>query len=219
MVNNFDPEADLVAANPVPEAPAAAMLPPDVNEMVLRQITESPQARWPLRGVNLARAGFLGALASVALVLLGLHLYAGSDADTITPATEVVPVGVSETTAEVLTVGPSTTLAAPPSSQQAATSTTQQAATSTTVRPATSTTLGASASSQPQIVAPAPLPDPQSGSADEAEQEDGPCTAKGPTQKKAVAAYREACSVPRVDCDPVEDHWVCSSEQIGKASP
>jgi len=48
---------------------------------------------------------------------------------------------------------------------------------------------------------------------------DQACKAKGPTIRKARAAYRRDCSQPRVDCDPVNGAWICSSEQIGRAGP
>lgn len=227
MVNSHgeDLEADLAAANPVPEGSAGAILPPDVNEMILRRITESDRGTRPLLGANLARIGFLGVLASIALILVALNLSAGGDVDAVTPAIRATPVDVPQSTAGVLTVGPDTTLAAPPSSPQTTVPTTTERATTTAER-VTSTTAQATTSTLPQVVVPVPDPDPdpqnepvaKEGDEDEG-QEDQPCTAEGRTQKRAIAAYREACSVPRVDCDPIEDYWLCSSSQIGDKSP
>ncbi|MEM9616148.1 MAG: DUF1996 domain-containing protein [Actinomycetota bacterium] len=42
----------------------------------------------------------------------------------------------------------------------------------------------------------------------------GPCTASAQTLNQAKTAYSRACSEPRVDCDPIDGRWICSSERI-----
>lgn len=46
-----------------------------------------------------------------------------------------------------------------------------------------------------------------------------PCAAEGQDLRSAKRAYAEACSQPRLDCDPVDGRWVCSSDQLGSAAP
>lgn len=45
------------------------------------------------------------------------------------------------------------------------------------------------------------------------------CTAFAETLASAKLAYAHSCSLPRVDCDPMNDGWLCSSEQIGSGRP
>lgn len=45
------------------------------------------------------------------------------------------------------------------------------------------------------------------------------CRASADTLGAARAAYARDCVQPRVDCDPIEGRWICSSRQIGNASP
>ncbi|MEM9565611.1 MAG: hypothetical protein AAGA93_23515 [Actinomycetota bacterium] len=52
----------------------------------------------------------------------------------------------------------------------------------------------------------------------EAEADDA-CTAEGPTYADAVLAYARTCVEVRVDCDPIEGRWRCSSEPIGALWP
>ncbi len=56
---------------------------------------------------------------------------------------------------------------------------------------------------------PAPDPDP----------EPTVCTATAATLAQARAAYADTCDVPRVDCDPVDAGWTCSSGVIGASAP
>ena len=44
------------------------------------------------------------------------------------------------------------------------------------------------------------------------------CTASGSDIEAAKQNYAQQCSLPRLDCDPVGDEWVCSSEVIDGAS-
>ena len=45
------------------------------------------------------------------------------------------------------------------------------------------------------------------------------CTASGGSLGAAKAAYAAACTVPRVDCDPIGGAWTCSSARIGVRAP
>lgn len=257
MVNDVDLERDLAATNPIPEASAASVLPPDVNELVVRQIIDSNRGMWPLRGRNAARIGFVGVLGSIGLVLLGLHLQSGGTITEVTPAAEASPAEEAPvTTTTVLTVGPETTLAAPTDSITSTSTTTSTAAPTKNVSTPTvadtappedrgptpageegsDTATGVEGSgdalgngdTEAPAVPPADTadagdaPDPEAAD-DEADDEPGDeadaCTATGRTRADAIDAYQQACSAPRVDCDPIDGVWICSSEQIGESSP
>jgi len=45
------------------------------------------------------------------------------------------------------------------------------------------------------------------------------CSATGPTFHAAKAEYARTCSLPRRDCDPIGQAWICSSTVIGDAAP
>lgn len=45
------------------------------------------------------------------------------------------------------------------------------------------------------------------------------CAVRGSSLGSAISNYERSCQLPRRDCDPVRDHWVCSSQQIGKNAP
>ncbi len=45
------------------------------------------------------------------------------------------------------------------------------------------------------------------------------CTASAASLDGAQQAYADSCSQPRVDCDPIDDQWVCSSQVIGLTAP
>lgn len=45
------------------------------------------------------------------------------------------------------------------------------------------------------------------------------CDFSAPTLNTARIGYANSCSLPRVDCDPVDGQWICASYQIGDASP
>ncbi|MEL6986093.1 MAG: hypothetical protein AAFO29_26930, partial [Actinomycetota bacterium] len=45
------------------------------------------------------------------------------------------------------------------------------------------------------------------------------CAAQGSNLWAARSAYADNCDEPRVDCDPIDGVWVCSSEQIGGSGP
>ncbi len=45
------------------------------------------------------------------------------------------------------------------------------------------------------------------------------CEADGRTLSQASLAYSRTCEQPRVDCDPIDGRWICSSEVIGDAAP
>lgn len=47
---------------------------------------------------------------------------------------------------------------------------------------------------------------------------DGACSANGTSLEIAKQNFAQQCSVPRIDCDPVGDQWVCSSVAIGASS-
>ena len=47
----------------------------------------------------------------------------------------------------------------------------------------------------------------------------GACTARGATLAEAQRNYANSCSQPRVDCDPIDGGWVCSSERMGPGTP
>lgn len=46
----------------------------------------------------------------------------------------------------------------------------------------------------------------------------GVCSARGTTLDDARTNYATACNLPRVDCDPVDGSWTCSSRAIGNQS-
>ncbi len=45
------------------------------------------------------------------------------------------------------------------------------------------------------------------------------CEAGGQTLSDARAAYAESCRQPRLDCDPIDGQWLCSSQRIGDNMP
>ena len=45
------------------------------------------------------------------------------------------------------------------------------------------------------------------------------CVVSGDTLAEARDSYASSCQVPRVDCDPIDDVWFCSSRVIGDAAP
>jgi hypothetical protein len=45
------------------------------------------------------------------------------------------------------------------------------------------------------------------------------CVAVGSNLSLAIAAYEASCMAPRIDCDPVEGGWSCSSGVIGSSAP
>ena len=45
------------------------------------------------------------------------------------------------------------------------------------------------------------------------------CAVSGPSLRDARARYRDSCSLPRIDCDEIDDIWYCSSRVIGAAAP
>lgn len=44
------------------------------------------------------------------------------------------------------------------------------------------------------------------------------CTATGENIEIAIDNYARQCTLPRVDCDPLADQWICSSEVMNDAS-
>ncbi|MFK7855413.1 MAG: cytochrome-c peroxidase [Granulosicoccus sp.] len=47
----------------------------------------------------------------------------------------------------------------------------------------------------------------------------GSCTVQAASLSAARDAYAEQCNLPRLDCDPIEGVWFCSSQQLGSGSP
>jgi hypothetical protein len=45
------------------------------------------------------------------------------------------------------------------------------------------------------------------------------CVAVGSNLTLAIEAYEASCMAPRVDCDPIDEGWSCSSGVIGSAAP
>ncbi len=45
------------------------------------------------------------------------------------------------------------------------------------------------------------------------------CAVSGSSLGEARRSYADNCSLPRIDCDEIEDVWYCSSRVIGKAAP
>ncbi len=45
------------------------------------------------------------------------------------------------------------------------------------------------------------------------------CASAGATLQEARSSYGENCSLPRIDCDPIDGVWYCSSRVIGDAAP
>ena len=68
-----------------------------------------------------------------------------------------------------------------------------------------------------------PQPDPEPTPDPEPEPQPTPdptvCSATASTLSEARSAYADSCTLPRADCDPVQNGWTCSSEQIGSNSP
>ena len=62
---------------------------------------------------------------------------------------------------------------------------------------------------------PAPTPDPEP----QPTPDPSVCSATASTLAQARAAYADSCTLPRADCDPVQNGWTCSSEQIGAGAP
>ncbi len=55
--------------------------------------------------------------------------------------------------------------------------------------------------------------------ADSTGQDDTACEVEGDTLTSAREAYSEQCTQPRLDCDPIDGAWLCSSQQIGSSRP
>ncbi len=70
--------------------------------------------------------------------------------------------------------------------------------------------LGSSVSVDPPDPAPTPALPPTSSSE---------CVAVGSNRVTAIAAYEASCMAPRVDCDPIDGGWSCSSGVIGSSAP
>ena len=47
----------------------------------------------------------------------------------------------------------------------------------------------------------------------------GACTVRADTLGEARRAYAARCELPRLDCDPVDGRWACSSHRIGASAP
>lgn len=73
-------------------------------------------------------------------------------------------------------------------------------------------------------------PDPQSGNANgdtdavtgsgsDTGTVPGSCTVRASTLQAARDAYASQCDLPRLDCDPIEGQWQCSSQQLGQRAP
>ncbi len=45
------------------------------------------------------------------------------------------------------------------------------------------------------------------------------CASAGASLEEARSSYSEDCSLPRIDCDPIDGVWYCSSRVIGDAAP
>ncbi len=45
------------------------------------------------------------------------------------------------------------------------------------------------------------------------------CYTSGPTLSEARDAYADTCTLPRVDCDPIDEVWFCSSRVVGERAP
>ena len=45
------------------------------------------------------------------------------------------------------------------------------------------------------------------------------CVARGGTLADARRAYADSCTLPRIDCDPLDGGWTCSSRRIGRGAP
>ena len=44
------------------------------------------------------------------------------------------------------------------------------------------------------------------------------CVVSGNTLSSAVAAYRQQCTLPRTDCDPIDGIWYCASFTISSGN-
>jgi hypothetical protein len=45
------------------------------------------------------------------------------------------------------------------------------------------------------------------------------CVAVGSNLTLAINAYEASCMAPRIDCDPIDEGWLCSSGVVGSAAP
>ncbi|MEM9563214.1 MAG: hypothetical protein AAGA93_11375 [Actinomycetota bacterium] len=238
-MNAEELDAMVASANPHPERTAAGPIPPVVGEAMLREITETGRGTLLQRLTGLGsvpsrargRAGFVTAIAVVVLAVLAVNLTSiGGLSDGVDPA------GESAMAEECRASGPTLNSAKQAYAEEcsqprldcdpidgewicsnlqigrAAPNPGTIQVTSTTAPP-TSTTVG----SNPSTTAPRPTSSTSSPSTAPPPPE--PCTASGDSWADAVAAYDRTCDEPRVDCDPIDGEWLCSSQQIGDGTP
>lgn len=246
MVNEFDADRRLSAANPITDDAASSLMPPELNEIVIARIIEAKTPRRPLR-VEMARIGFLGVLAACGFVLVAVNLWSDGGTSEIAPAIEATPVeppvGPTTTVLEVLqatTLASSTTVAEtvtsqtakttqttaaetetdsgpPPSAQSDPSATTPEDPEATIVEEAAETTSTTAAPTEQEI--PAVESPPEDSDPVPMLENPSACVAFGETRRDAIDAYEMECAEPRVDCDPFTGYWACASDQIGEYRP
>jgi hypothetical protein len=196
-MNEFELDAELASANPIDDREAASLIPPSLGEAMLREITHADQdGLWqritgPLvTSSGPARLGFVGVLAVVAVALSALTaLSFGGGAEELA---EPAGTGVTEQ------IDPSGQN--PPADQE--TLTIEVTTTTTPVEVESSSTTQ------------------QSDTADTAVSDEATaCYAAGATKEGAASDYGRSCTQPMLNCELIDDVWVCSSEKIDTSLP
>ncbi|MEL6981648.1 MAG: hypothetical protein AAFO29_04410 [Actinomycetota bacterium] len=234
-MNDEELDAALSSANPQDERSLARLVPPGVGEAMIREITATDRASFWQRlvdpiGANRrswGRGGFVGVVAVLALAILAVNLVpTGGGDELLDPAAEAQ---AEECRASGTTLGearaayaescPQPRLDCDPidgewicSNLQIGDNSPRPRTTSTSsTMPPSSTTLPPSTSSS--TTSPSTTSPPTTLVSDDA------CVGYGNNLEDAKATYARECDEPRVDCDPVGDKWMCSSEQIGDFNP